>query len=86
MGIQLTPEEKFEVFGKDYQESWEGEAEQRWGDTDAWKESQRRTARYSKEDWQRIQAEGANSTVSGGFQRHATGSFDWVAGGLQEDQ
>ncbi|WP_354641456.1 MerR family transcriptional regulator [Kitasatospora camelliae] len=58
MGIQLTPEEKFEVFGPDYQESWESEAEQRWGDTDAWKESQRRTARYTKEDWQRIQAAG----------------------------
>ncbi|PBC78786.1 DNA-binding transcriptional MerR regulator [Streptomyces sp. TLI_235] len=57
MGIQLTPEEKFEVFGKDYQESWEDEAEQRWGGTDAWKESQRRTRGYSKEHWQRIKAE-----------------------------
>ncbi|MFI9269834.1 MerR family transcriptional regulator [Kitasatospora sp. NPDC052896] len=57
MGIQLTPEEKFEVFGPDYQESWEGEAEQRWGGTAAWQESQRRTGRYTKEDWQRIQAE-----------------------------
>ncbi|MEW1912665.1 MerR family transcriptional regulator [Kitasatospora sp. NPDC085895] len=57
MGIQLTPEEKFEVFGKDYQESWEDEAEQRWGGTDAWKESQRRTGGYAKEDWVRIKAE-----------------------------
>ncbi|MFD9128858.1 MerR family transcriptional regulator [Kitasatospora sp. NPDC059571] len=54
MGMQLTPEEKFEVFGEDYQESWEQEAEQRWGGTDAWAESQRRTGGYSKADWQRI--------------------------------
>ncbi|GAA2245612.1 MerR family transcriptional regulator [Kitasatospora cystarginea] len=57
MGIQLTPEEKFEVFGADYQESWETEAEQRWGHTEAWKQSQQRTGQYSKADWQRIQAE-----------------------------
>jgi DNA-binding transcriptional MerR regulator len=57
MGIQLTPEEKFEIFGDEYQESWETEAEQRWGNTDAWKQSQGRTAKYTKEDWQRIQSE-----------------------------
>jgi DNA-binding transcriptional MerR regulator len=57
MGIQLTPEEKFEVFGADYQENWEAEAEQRWGKTEAWQESQRRTGTYAKEDWQRIKAE-----------------------------
>ncbi|MEU9042620.1 MULTISPECIES: MerR family transcriptional regulator [unclassified Kitasatospora] len=57
MGIQLTPEEKFEIFGEGYQEEWEQEAEQRWGDTEAWAESQRRTGAYSKADWERIQAE-----------------------------
>ncbi|MFG2821772.1 MerR family transcriptional regulator [Kitasatospora sp. NPDC048365] len=56
-GMQLTPEEKFEVFGPDYQESWEDEAEQRWGDTDAWKQSRRRTGGYGKADWQRIKDE-----------------------------
>ena len=44
MGIQLTPEEKFEIFGPNYSEDYETEAEQRWGDTDAWKQSQQRTA------------------------------------------
>ncbi|BFV58256.1 MerR family transcriptional regulator [Kitasatospora sp. CMC57] len=58
MGIQLTPEEKFEVFGADYQERWETEAEQRYGGSDAWQQSSRRTARYSKSDWERIKAEG----------------------------
>ncbi|MFD8596169.1 MerR family transcriptional regulator [Kitasatospora sp. NPDC059646] len=57
LGIQLTPEEKFEVFGKDYQESWEDEAEQRWGDTDAWKQSRARTSKYTKADWERIKEE-----------------------------
>ncbi|MFG2918010.1 MerR family transcriptional regulator [Kitasatospora sp. NPDC048298] len=57
MGIQLTPEEKFEIFGEGYQEEWEQEAEQRWGDTEAWAESQRRAGSYSKADWERIQAE-----------------------------
>ncbi|MQS13297.1 MerR family transcriptional regulator [Streptomyces kaniharaensis] len=57
MGIQLTPEEKFEIFGEDYKEEWEQEAEQRWGDTEAWAESQRRAGSYTKADWQRIQTE-----------------------------
>ncbi|MBL8260970.1 MAG: MerR family transcriptional regulator [Xanthomonadaceae bacterium] len=33
------------------------EARARWGDTDHWKISQTRTARYSKDDWARIQVE-----------------------------
>ncbi|MFI6354149.1 MerR family transcriptional regulator [Streptomyces sp. NPDC050743] len=59
MGINLTPEERFEVFGdKDpFNEEYTEEAEQRWGDTEAWAESQRRAARYTKEDWKRIKAE-----------------------------
>ena len=38
---------------------YEAEAEQRWGDSDAFKESKKRTARYTKEDWQRLAAEQA---------------------------
>lgn len=56
MGIQLTPEEKFEVFGEDYVD-YEEEAEQRWGETDEWKQSQRRVKKYTKEDWVRIKSE-----------------------------
>ena len=33
------------------------EARERWGDTDAYKESQRRTSRYTDDDWVRIKAE-----------------------------
>ncbi len=34
------------------------EVEARWGDTEAFRESQRRTKRYRAEDWERIKAEG----------------------------
>lgn len=34
------------------------EAEERWGETDAYKESTRRTKRYTKDDWAKIKAEG----------------------------
>jgi DNA-binding transcriptional MerR regulator len=57
MGINLTPEERFEVFGEHDPEQYAEETEQRWGDTEAYAESQRRAARYTKEDWQRIKAE-----------------------------
>ncbi|MET7344090.1 MerR family transcriptional regulator [Streptomyces sp. NPDC087866] len=60
MGINLTPEEKFEVFGDKDPEEHAEEAERRWGGTDTYAESQRRTARYTKEDWQRIKAEVAS--------------------------
>ncbi len=36
---------------------YEAEAKQRWGDTDAYKESTRRTKGYSPEDWERIKGE-----------------------------
>ncbi|MFF0227452.1 MerR family transcriptional regulator [Streptomyces sp. NPDC004629] len=57
MGINLTPEERFEVFGDKDPEQYAEEAEARWGGTDAYAESQRRAARYTKEDWKRLQAE-----------------------------
>ena len=35
----------------------EEEAKERWGDTEAYKESARRTSTYTAEDWKRIRAE-----------------------------
>lgn len=63
MGINLTPEERFEVFGDKDPEQYAEEAEQRWGGTDAHAESQRRVATYTKEDWRRIQDEVAEWSV-----------------------
>jgi DNA-binding transcriptional MerR regulator len=57
MGISLTPEERFEVFGEHDPEQYEAEVKERWGDTDAYAESKRKTAAYSKDDWVRIKAE-----------------------------
>lgn len=57
MGISLTPQERFELFGDWRPEDYESEAHQRWGDTDAWRESQRRVAAHTKSDWVAIRAE-----------------------------
>jgi DNA-binding transcriptional MerR regulator len=57
MGIRLTPEERFEVFGDFDPGEYAEEAEQRWGGTEAYRQSQRRVATYTKEDWLRIKAE-----------------------------
>jgi hypothetical protein len=61
MGISLSPEEQFEIFGTDkVGDERADEAEQRWRDTQAWKQSQRRTAAYTKQDWIEINAEAAS--------------------------
>lgn len=58
MGISLSPEEQLEIFGTDkVGGEWAEEARQRWGDTEEWKQSQRRAAAYTKQDWLQIQAE-----------------------------
>lgn len=45
--------------------AYEQEAKERWGHTDAYKESQRRTKRYSAQDWERFRAE--NAAVTNGL-------------------
>lgn len=56
MGVQLTPEEKFEVFGDSDPDQYAAEAEQRWGGSEAYQQSQRRAASYTKDDWLEIKA------------------------------
>jgi MerR family transcriptional regulator, thiopeptide resistance regulator len=60
MGISLTPEERFEVFGDFAPEDHAKEAERRWGETDAFRQSQRRLANYTKADWQELKAQSAD--------------------------
>jgi MerR family transcriptional regulator, thiopeptide resistance regulator len=62
MGISLTPEERFEVFGDNDPAQYADEAEERWGDTDAYRQSQQRSRSYRKEDWLAIKAESASIT------------------------
>lgn len=57
MGINLDPDELFEVFGDVDPGEHADEAEARWGGTDAWRQSQRRTSSYTKDDWQRFRTE-----------------------------
>ena len=58
-GIQLSAEEQVEIFGTTaFSEQYAAEAEQRWGDTDAWKQSRQRVAQLTKRGWLGIKAEG----------------------------
>lgn len=57
-GTTMTKEEMFEVFGDFDPAQYEDEARERWGQTDAYKESARRTKKYGKKDWELIKAEG----------------------------
>lgn len=57
MGIDLSEEEKFEVFGGFDPDQHAEEAERRWGGTEPYRESQRRAASYTKEDWARMAEE-----------------------------
>lgn len=58
MGISLIPEERFEVFGEHDPAQYDAEVEERWGETEAYAQSKRRTAAYTKDDWLQILAEG----------------------------
>ena len=62
MGINLTPAERLEVFGEFEPEAYADEVRERWGETDAYRESARRAARYTKADWQRMKAQAAATT------------------------
>ena len=53
-----TTDELKELFGDGYSEEYQGEAQERWGETDAWKQSAARTKNYTKADFEKIKAEG----------------------------
>jgi MerR family transcriptional regulator, thiopeptide resistance regulator len=55
-GETMTDEAMFEVFGAQQREL-QAEAEQRWGDTEAYRVSHQRTRQYSREDWEELKAE-----------------------------
>src|SRR6185369_8883348 len=56
-GEPMRDSEMFEVFGDFDPAAYEPEVTERWGDTDAYAESSRRGARYTKDDWRTIKAE-----------------------------
>lgn len=55
----MTPEDFQKMFDGFDPAAYEAEAKQRWGDTDAYKESQRRTRGYGKAEWEQIARESA---------------------------
>ena len=55
---EMDRTEMFEGLDEFDHAQYEDEARERWGHTDAYKESMRRTRRYGKGDWARIKAEG----------------------------
>ncbi|MFD0785011.1 MerR family transcriptional regulator [Micromonospora azadirachtae] len=57
LNIRLSPQERFEVFGDFDPEAHAEEAEQRWGGSEAYAESNRRVSRYGKDDWLQIRRE-----------------------------
>ena len=55
---EMDRTEMFEGLEEFDHEQYQDEAERRWGHTDQYKESMRRTRRYGKGDWKRIKEEG----------------------------
>ena len=58
-GLKLSAEELLDVFGDFDPSEHTEEVEMRWGATEQFAESQRRTSRYSADDWRAIQSEAA---------------------------
>ncbi|UNX55147.1 MerR family transcriptional regulator [Georgenia sp. TF02-10] len=56
-GVNLTPQEQRELFGDSFSDEYAAEAQERWGGTDAWRQSEQRTREYTKADWEQIKAE-----------------------------
>lgn len=55
MGRDLTPEQQRAIWGDDWVgEKYENEAQERWGDTDAWAQSKERTSTMTENDWRSI--------------------------------
>lgn len=52
-----TAAETAEIFGDGFRDEYQAEAEDRWGQTDAWRQSAARTKRYTKDDWLEVKAE-----------------------------
>lgn len=57
MGQQLSPQEQAEIFGTDWKPEYAEEAEQRWGDTPQWEQSQARASSMTREQWEQVKAD-----------------------------
>lgn len=57
-GVAMGKEGMFEVFGDFNPDEYAEEVRDRWGDTDLYKESQRRTGSYTKEELEQVGVDG----------------------------
>lgn len=61
LGGNVMSKDNFKAFGyeevKKHQEKYKEETEKRYGNSDAYKESQEKTSKYSKNDWENIMGE-----------------------------
>jgi DNA-binding transcriptional MerR regulator len=66
-GTEMSDQERKDMFGELFDgfdpAEYEEEAQQRWGETDAYKQSAARTKRYTKADWVQIRTEGDANTA-----------------------
>ena len=53
----MTPEDKLEAFGTFDPDAYADEARERWGDTEAYAESARRTGAHTPDDWRQLSSE-----------------------------
>lgn len=53
----MTTEEMKGLFGDSWGEEYQAEAQERWGDTEQWEQSQSRTKGFTQADWARVKAE-----------------------------
>jgi DNA-binding transcriptional MerR regulator len=58
-GTTMNPTDNLKVFGDFDPAAHEDEAKERWGDTDAYAQSAKRTSSYTPQDWQTIKEEAA---------------------------
>lgn len=64
---EMSNQERKDMFGELFDgfspTEYEGEVQERWGETEAYKQSAARTKRYTKSDWEKIKAEGDANTA-----------------------
>ncbi len=58
--VGMDNKEMFDGFDDAKIEEYKKEAKERWGHTDAYKESERKTSKYTKADWDEIKAESSD--------------------------
>jgi DNA-binding transcriptional MerR regulator len=82
--VSLSPEETFSVFGSNDPNENADEAHERWGDTDAYRESARRVRRYGVDEWRAIKAEsdeierGFATVAQQGLSPDAPAALEWA--------